>query len=98
MDGCSRQNPAYRFAKEKPRFGGAFLVGRRPAAGCRLQICAGPCRLVPPACRLEPLGRVKRVSASPDSFNARATLAVGERSYDIFRLDALQSEYDVARL
>jgi hypothetical protein len=25
MDGCSRQNPAYRPAKEKPRPGGAFL-------------------------------------------------------------------------
>src|SRR4051794_29051829 len=25
MDGCSRQNPAYRSAKEKPRLGGAFL-------------------------------------------------------------------------
>src|SRR6266571_4268231 len=25
MDGCSRQNPAYRLAKGKPRSGGAFL-------------------------------------------------------------------------
>jgi len=25
MDGCARQNPAYRPAKGKPRFGGAFL-------------------------------------------------------------------------
>jgi aconitate hydratase len=35
---------------------------------------------------------------STNSFDARATLTVGERSYDIFRLDALQSKYDVARL
>src|SRR4051794_8871347 len=27
MDDCPRQNPAYRLAKEKPRFGGAFLSG-----------------------------------------------------------------------
>jgi aconitate hydratase len=35
----------------------------------------------------------------PDnSFDARATLKVGDRSYEIYRLDALQSQYDVARL
>ena len=33
-----------------------------------------------------------------NSFDARAALEVGDRSYDIFRLDALQSKYDVARL
>jgi aconitate hydratase len=33
-----------------------------------------------------------------DSFNARAELEVGGRSYEIYRLDALQSKYDVARL
>src|SRR6201996_9350920 len=33
-----------------------------------------------------------------NSFGAKATLGVGDRSYDIFRLDALQSQYDVARL
>ncbi len=33
-----------------------------------------------------------------NSFDAQATLEVGGRSYDIFRLDALQSKYDVARL
>jgi aconitate hydratase len=33
-----------------------------------------------------------------NSFDARATLAVGDRSLEIFRLDALQSRYDVARL
>ena len=33
-----------------------------------------------------------------NSFDAKGTLQVGERSYDIFRLDALQSKYDVARL
>jgi aconitate hydratase len=36
--------------------------------------------------------------ASPNSFGAKATLSVGDRSYEIFRLDALQSQFDVARL
>ena len=34
----------------------------------------------------------------PDSFGARSTLSVGDASHEIFRLDALQSRYDVARL
>jgi aconitate hydratase len=34
----------------------------------------------------------------PDSFGARASLEVGGRSYEVFRLDALEREYDVARL
>jgi aconitate hydratase len=34
----------------------------------------------------------------PDSFDSRAKLQVGDRSYEIFRLDALQATYDVARL
>ena len=33
-----------------------------------------------------------------NSFDARATLTVGERPYEIYRLDALQAHYDVARL
>jgi aconitate hydratase len=33
-----------------------------------------------------------------NSFGARADLEVGGRSYEIFRLDALQERYDVARL
>ncbi len=33
-----------------------------------------------------------------NSFDAKATLTVGERSYEIYRLDALQSRFDVARL
>ena len=33
-----------------------------------------------------------------DRFGARATLEVGGRSFEIFRLDALQRRYDVARL
>src|SRR3954451_7798081 len=35
---------------------------------------------------------------STNSFGAKATLEVGDRKLDIFRLDALQSKYDVARL
>ena len=33
-----------------------------------------------------------------NSFDARSTLSVGGRAYEIFRLDALQAKYDVARL
>jgi len=33
-----------------------------------------------------------------NSFNAKDTLAVGDRRYEIFRLDALQQRFDVARL
>ena len=33
-----------------------------------------------------------------NSFDARATLQVGDRALDIYRLDALQSKFDVARL
>ena len=36
--------------------------------------------------------------SSADSFGARSTLEVGGRSYEVFRLDALQSRFDVARL
>src|SRR5829696_7353782 len=36
--------------------------------------------------------------AHPDSFGARSTLEVGGREHEIFRLDALQKKYDVARL
>jgi len=35
---------------------------------------------------------------NPNSFDARATLSVGGTDYEIFRLDALQSKYDIARL
>ncbi|HTY97769.1 MAG TPA: aconitate hydratase [Solirubrobacteraceae bacterium] len=35
---------------------------------------------------------------SQNSFGARDKLAVGEREYEVFRLGALQREYDVARL
>jgi aconitate hydratase len=38
------------------------------------------------------------MSNSTDSFGARATLEVGGRSYEVFRLDALQERFDVARL
>ena len=34
----------------------------------------------------------------PNSFEARSTLKVGGSEHTIFRLDALQSKYDVARL
>src|SRR3954462_9658485 len=34
----------------------------------------------------------------PNSFDARGSLKVGDRELEIFRLDALQSKFDVARL
>jgi aconitate hydratase len=37
-------------------------------------------------------------STADNSFGARATLAVAGREYEIFRLDALQQHFDVARL
>ncbi|HEX3735079.1 MAG TPA: aconitate hydratase [Solirubrobacterales bacterium] len=36
--------------------------------------------------------------SSSDSFGARSTLAVSGRNYEIFRLEALQERFDVARL
>jgi aconitate hydratase len=36
--------------------------------------------------------------AHPNSFDARADLTVGDRTFEIFRLDALQSTFDIARL
>jgi aconitate hydratase len=36
--------------------------------------------------------------SSVDSFGARSTLDVGGRAYEIYRLDALQQRFDVARL
>src|ERR1700679_2190312 len=36
--------------------------------------------------------------ATPNSFDAKASPTVGDRAYDIFRLDALQAKFDVARL
>src|ERR1700730_11343421 len=35
---------------------------------------------------------------SANSFDAKAKLSVGDKTYEIFRLDALQSQFDVARL
>src|SRR5271154_2536767 len=35
---------------------------------------------------------------SDNSFGARSTLEVGGKEYEIFRLDALQQRFDVARL
>ncbi|HEX2129363.1 MAG TPA: aconitate hydratase [Solirubrobacterales bacterium] len=36
--------------------------------------------------------------SSSDSFSSKSTLEVGGREYEIFRLDALQEKFDVARL
>ena len=37
-------------------------------------------------------------SAAPDSFGARGQLAVGDTSYEIYRINALANRFDVARL
>ena len=36
--------------------------------------------------------------AHPDSFGARSAISVGGRELEIFRVEALQARYDVARL
>src|SRR4051794_16966648 len=41
---------------------------------------------------------VDREDMSENSFGARAELQVGDRTYEIYRLDALQEKFDVARL
>jgi len=38
------------------------------------------------------------MAAHPDSFGARSSLSIGGRELEIFRLDALQGSFDVARL
>jgi aconitate hydratase len=38
------------------------------------------------------------IVSNSNSFGARSTLEVGGRSYEVFRLDALQERFDVARL
>jgi hypothetical protein len=40
----------------------------------------------------------QEASVSTDSFAARSELKVGKRRFEIFRLDALQQRFDVARL
>ena len=51
---------------------------------------------------LEWLGRRKLVESEmmshPDSFGARSQITVGDRTLDVFRLDALQARFDVYRL
>src|SRR4051794_35929558 len=44
MDDCPRQDPAYRPAKGKPRFGGAFLHRRELRAGSRVYSEGKDCR------------------------------------------------------
>jgi aconitate hydratase len=43
-------------------------------------------------------GLLRRFDMSENTFDARATLEVSGRSYEIFRIDSLQAKYDVARL
>ncbi|MBA3747683.1 MAG: aconitate hydratase, partial [Solirubrobacterales bacterium] len=66
---------------------------------------ARPCSSPPRAARLaDPVEVPSRQNAQPEnrlptnSFDARSTLTVGDRTVEIFRLDALQATFDVARL
>ena len=45
-----------------------------------------------------PRARVRNTQSMSDSFGARDTLTVSGREYEVFRLDALQEKFDVARL
>ncbi|MGZ5359377.1 MAG: aconitase family protein, partial [Solirubrobacterales bacterium] len=47
---------------------------------------------------MPPPGDGNTDGVNSDSFDARAGLSVGGREYEIHRLDALQSRFDVARL
>ena len=73
------------------RWRGGRARGDRAAAA---QLRPGGCavRLAGLRCQTE------RSMSSENSFDARAELEVGGRTYEIYRLDALQSAYDVARL
>ena len=51
-----------------------------------------------PQGRAIPRPLYNQAMAHPDSFGARSTLSVGGRELEIFRGDALQARYDVARL
>ena len=44
------------------------------------------------------MGLMAAASHSADSFSTRATIAVGDRSFEVHRLDALAGRFDVARL
>ncbi len=44
------------------------------------------------------MGPMAAASPSVDSFSTRATIAVGDRSFEVHRLDALAGRFDIARL
>ena len=70
---------------------------RRPSPTATLSTSASEERARPPFKRSR--GSLLGWSVSPaDSFGARSTLEVGGRDYEVFRLDALQERFDVARL
>src|SRR5207245_1909263 len=68
-----------------------------PASNWESAMSAGGLRALQPPLGTGETARPTRVQTM-NSFGAKSTLNVGERSYEIFRLDALQSSYDVARL
>ncbi len=44
------------------------------------------------------MGPMAAASSSADSFSSRATIVVGDRTFEVHRLDALAGRFDVARL
>ena len=80
--------------------GGGFrpplVPSGRPRPGRLLQVLGGRAPPAPDRLRRAPFDTFETWPA--DSFSARSTLTVGGREYEIVRLDALQSRFDVARL
>ena len=83
--------------------------GRVTSASAGDPLGSGPRRRGPHSARPEDSAKLQvrpdrpnrspgRAPMSENSFNAKDTLAVGGREYEIFRLDALQQRFDVARL
>src|SRR5689334_15442246 len=87
MDGCTRQDPAYRPAKGKPRLGGAFL--------CLLARVAQVHRVAVPA---PAQGEVPAALGQVDDGRARsAGHAAGERrAHRLSAVDALRADPEVA--
>ena len=89
-----------------PGRGADPLVGRLPAQGAELThhhvAQRGASRVDVTRGRLNcHETKLRHIGAEPmsdNSFDARADLEVGGRSYEIYRLDALQQKFDVARL
>src|SRR5687768_3837918 len=85
MDGCTRQDPAYRPANERARFGGPFLLGRLAVRMGRVRrlraaLAAGRSGLEAPAALALERGAVQVAQAGREHRRvARAGLQVDAR-------------------